>query len=79
MLMNVKALRAHVKNGQIVLDEPVELSEGASVEVLVSDDDAMIVEEREELEVAVEESAAEFTRGEFEDASSFARRLATKP
>lgn len=76
--MNVKALQAHVRNGQIVLDEPVELSEGASVEVLVSDDDALIAEERDELEAAAEESAAEISRGELEDARSFARRLATK-
>ena len=75
----MKTLRAHVRNGQIVLDEPVELSEGASVEVLVSDDDAMIAEDRPELEAAIEESAAEFSRGEFEDAGSFARRLAAKP
>jgi len=31
-----------------------------------------------ELEVAIEESAAEFSRGEFEDARDFARRLAAK-
>jgi hypothetical protein len=79
MLINVKTLRAHVRNGQIVLDEPAELCEGASVEVLVSDDDAMVAADREELEVAVDESAAEFSRGEFEDARSFAQRLAAKP
>ncbi len=32
ILMNVKAIRAHVQNGQIVLDEPVELPEGVAVE-----------------------------------------------
>jgi hypothetical protein len=79
MLINVKTLRAHVRDGQIVLDEPVELCEGASVEVLVSDDDEMIVADHEELEAAVEESTAEFSRGEFEDARAFAQRLAAKP
>src|SRR5688572_4628256 len=34
-LDGMHALKAHVKNGQIVLDEPAELPEGAPVDVLV--------------------------------------------
>jgi hypothetical protein len=70
----VKALRAHVHNGQIVLDEPVELPEGVAVEVLLPD----TAEDRVDLEAALEESAAQFARGEFEDAHAFARRLVSK-
>jgi hypothetical protein len=74
----VKALRAHVQNGQIVLDEPVDLPEGIAVEVLLPDHDKLTGEERLELEAALEESVAQFARGEFEDAHAFARRLVTK-
>jgi len=74
----VKALRAHVQNGQIVLDEPVELPEGVAVEVLLPEHDDLTADERVELEVAIEESAAELARGEFEDAHAFARRLVAK-
>ena len=76
--LGVKALRAHVHNGQIVLDEPVELPEGVAVEVLLPDNDDLTAEERVELDAALEESAAQFARGELEDAHAFARRLIAK-
>ena len=76
--MLVKTLKAHVHNGQIVLDEPVELPEGAVVEVLLPENDELTVEERRELDDALEQSAAEFARGELEDARAFARRLVAK-
>ncbi len=41
----VKAIKAHVRNGQIVPDEPIDLPEGAAVEVLVEVDEAMTPEE----------------------------------
>lgn len=74
----MKALRAHIHNGQIVLDEPVELPEGIAVEVLLPDNDDLTAEERGELDAALEESAAQFARGEFEDAHAFASRLVAK-
>ena len=76
--MSVKALKAHIHNGQIVLDDPIELPEGAAVEVLLAEHDGLSLEERHELEEALEESAAQFARGEFEDANAFARRLVAK-
>jgi hypothetical protein len=78
MLPGMKAVRAHVQNGKIVLDEPVNLPEGAAVEVLLPEHDDLAADERVELEVAIEESAAEFARGEVEDAHAFARRLVAK-
>lgn len=78
ILILVKAIKAHVHNGQIVLDEPVELPEGVAVEVLLPENDELTAEERVELEAALEESAAQFARGEFEDANAFARRLVAK-
>ncbi len=74
----MKALKAHVHNGQVVLDEPAQLPEGAAVEVLLPEHDELTAEERTELELALEESAAEFARGEVEDARAFARRLVAK-
>ena len=76
--MSVKAIRAHVQDGKIVLDEPIELPEGVAVEVLLPDHDELTAQERSELEAAVEASAAEFERGEFEDAHAFALRLVAK-
>ena len=72
----MKAVRAHVLNGQIVLDEPVELPEGMAVEVLLAEAAELTAEERVELEAAVDEGAEDFERGDFEDARAFALRLA---
>ena len=74
----VKAHRAHVQNGQIVFDEPVELPEGVAVAVLLPDHGDLTAAERIELDTVLEESAAQFARGEFEDAHAFARRLVAK-
>jgi hypothetical protein len=71
----VKAIRAHVLNGQIVLDDPIVLPEGMTVEVVL-DPDELTAKERVELEAAVEEGAEDFERGDFEDARAFALRLA---
>lgn len=65
-------------NGQIVLDEPVELPAGVAVEVLLPEAGDLTADERLELETALDESAAELARGEFEDARAFARRLVAK-
>lgn len=73
----MKALKGHVHNGQIVLDEPVALPEGATVEVLL-DESNLSADDRAELDEAIEEGASEFARGEFEEARAFARRLVAK-
>lgn len=74
----MKAVSAHVHNGQIVLDDPVDLPEGATVEVLLPDHDELTTEDRADLKAALDESAAEFERGEIEDARAFALRLLAK-
>ncbi len=63
----------------IVLDEPVELPEGAAAEVFLLVDDEPSPAERAELEHAIEEGAEDFERGDFVDAREFALRLAAKP
>lgn len=76
----MKAVSAHVRNGQIILDEPIELHEGIAVEVLVPDQaDEMGSEDLAELEAAVAESTEQFEHGEFEDARAFAVRFAARP
>jgi len=46
---------------------------------LLPDQDKLSVDDWEELEAALEESAEQFERGEFEDARAFAVRLLARP
>ena len=78
ILTDVKAISAHVQNGKIVPGEPIDLPEGAAVEVLLPESEEMTAQERAELEAEIEASAAEFERGELEDAHAFALRLVAK-
>ena len=78
ILTKVKAIRAHVRDGKIVPDEPIELAEGAAVEVLVPENEEMTAQDRAHLEAELEASAAEFDAGEYEDARAFALRLVAK-
>lgn len=45
---------------------------------LLPENDELTADEHRDLEDALEQSAAEFARGEFEDARAFARRLVAK-
>ena len=66
----VTALRAHVVNGRIVVDEPVDLPDGAEVSVYLYDaaGDGMSQEERSALQSALERSLAQADAGELLDA-----------
>lgn len=68
----MNALKAHVENGQIVLDEPAELAEGTKLFVVVGSlaDDEMSAEERAELEAALDESLDDFEAGRVVDGAS---------
>jgi predicted DNA-binding antitoxin AbrB/MazE fold protein len=59
----MRVLKAHVKDGRLVLDEPVDLPEGSEVRVALVGDDEMDEVERAELEAALEESEAELDAG----------------
>ena len=52
----MRSISAHVKNGLIVPDEPIDLYDGVAVEVLVQSDsdDEMTIEGRAELEAEIE-------------------------
>jgi hypothetical protein len=77
----VTPLRAHVENGRIVADEPVDLPDGTRLHVVPVNGDVveMSAEERAELEQSIEEGYEDFERGDYEDAKVFAARLSAKP
>lgn len=66
----VTALRAHVVNGKIVVDEPVDLPDGAEVRVYLYDAaaDGMSNEERAALENALDRSLEQADAGQLVDA-----------
>jgi hypothetical protein len=79
MLESVMTLKAHVKNGQLVLDEPAELEEGAEVDVLIhgaDPHDEMDAEERAELLRSIDEGLA---AGDAGDEIDFDDYLASLP
>jgi hypothetical protein len=63
MGITMRVLKAHVRGGRLVLDEPTDLPEGSEVQVALVDDDGMDEAERAELEAALEESEAEIEAG----------------
>ncbi len=69
-----EGLKAHVKNGQIVLDTPASLPEGARLRVFQVG--AKKIDP--ELDEAIENSFSDFAKGEFADAKPFARKLARR-
>ncbi len=62
----MSALKAHVKNGQIVLDEPAELADGTPVSVYLCDSsgDTLNDEERAALHRSLRRGLAEADAGE---------------
>jgi hypothetical protein len=59
----MRALKAHVRAGRLVLDEPTDLPEGSEVELVPVEGDEMNEADRAELEAALEESEAELNAG----------------
>ncbi len=58
-----RALKAHVKNGRLLLDEPTDLPDGAEVRVALVDDDELDDAERAKLHAAILEAEAELDAG----------------
>jgi hypothetical protein len=60
----MQALKAHVRSGRIVLDDPTNLPEGTELYLVPGDDgDDLDPEERAELHQAIEESERELDAG----------------
>jgi hypothetical protein len=78
----MQAVKAHVRNGYFVSDEPANLPEGTEVELqLVSQGDpwaAMDPEERAELEEEIEAGHRDVESGNVMDAREFLAQLRAK-
>lgn len=69
----MQALKAHVHNGRLVLDEPTDLPEGTEVELLALDD--LDPEERARLLQAIDEGVDDVERGDHVDGFEFIAQL----
>ncbi len=67
-------LKAVVKNGRLVVDEPTELPEGTEIELVAVDDD-FDAEERARLLQAIDDGVEDFERGDHVDGFEFIAQL----
>jgi hypothetical protein len=67
------ALKGHVKDGRIVVDEPTDLPDGAEVEVVVIDDD-LSTEERAELHASLDRALDDSEAGRGMDAWEYLKQ-----
>ena len=74
----VNALKAHVVNGQIVLDDPAQLDEGAELLVFPVNDDDMSAEDRAELNAKLDEGLRQLEAGETVDGPTFLAELRSR-
>jgi hypothetical protein len=57
--------KARVRSGRFIMDEPMDLPDGAEVELVSADDgDSLNEEDRARLHAALERSAAQFRAGQ---------------
>jgi len=71
----MQPLRARVKNGRLVLDEPTDLPEGEVVDLVPSDVDDMSDEERASLDAALAVSIEQMKHGQLLDADEALAKL----
>ena len=64
IIVDMQALKAHVKGGRLLLDEPTDLPEGAEVQVAIVDGDELDAKERSELHTAIAAAEAEIDAGQ---------------
>jgi len=77
----VNALKAHVVNGRIVVDEPVDLPEGAELRLYLYDAaaESITAEERAALDRALERSLVQADAGELIEADAVLAELEQRP
>ncbi len=68
-------MKARVRNGRLVLDEPTELPEGTVVTVSITEDDEPGDEERARIVAAIERSMDQVQAGKRVDADVVIARL----
>jgi len=71
----MRALKAQVRGGRLVLDEPTELPEGTEVELTLVEDDEFDPEERARLDAALELSMAQARAGQLVDSDAVIKKL----
>ncbi len=75
-MSSMNAVKAHVKNGRLIVDEPTDLPEGTVIELVPAErDDEMDAEERAELEAAIDEGIADFEAGRIVDEETVRAKL----
>jgi hypothetical protein len=76
----MKALKAQVRGGRLVLDEPTELPEGTEVELtLVESQENFDPGERARLDAALDAGIAAARSGDHVDAEEFIKGLLARP
>ena len=75
----MKALKAHLRGGRVVLDEPTELPDGTEIELTVVEDDDFEPEERARLDAALDAGIAAACAGDLVDADEVIRELLARP
>lgn len=75
-------LKTHVKNGRVVLDEPVDLPDGTPVVLLVEEQDSlddMTPEDRAELDLVLDAGFQAVAEGRVTEGDEIVRRLLARP
>jgi hypothetical protein len=72
--MTMLPVKAHVKNGRLVVDEPTDLPDGTELTLTIADDD-LDDEDRARLHAALERSMAQAKAGKLVDADDVIARL----
>jgi hypothetical protein len=70
---NMHMLKAQVRDGRIIVDEPTDLPEGAALEVVVLDD-ALNAEERAELHASLDRALDDSAAGRGVDAWEYLKQ-----
>ena len=70
MLSLVNVLKAHVKNGRIIVDQPTDLPEGTELYLVPADSDVESPEERALIEAEIDAGIAEIKAGQGVDDAS---------
>lgn len=74
----MNALKAHVKNGRLILDEPTSLPEGAEVPIWVVEGDELDAKDRAALHEAIREGFDDAKAGRTIDADEWAAELRSR-
>ena len=79
MLVVMRMIRATVRNGRIVVDEPTTLPDGHEVELCVINDDGMSDDERRRLHASISRGIRDGQAGREMDLDSFMDHLDAEP